>query len=211
MVAWAALLAGIAGYIDAICFLQLGKVFAANMTGNLVHLGLDAAAAEWSGCGRDAAVILAYLFGVVPARLLLRAHRRPRQAFAVEAVLIAAASAAARSPLAAPVLAVAMAIQNEAAAHGGFVGLNVGFITGDLEKLGERFVAEMLPGRRRDPKPRLILVILAGYAAGAAAGSGATGLLPMPLLVPAALLLISASIPARWSWLRPAIPAVGEG
>ena len=37
---WAALLAGIAGYVDKICYLRLGGAFATNMTGNLVAIGL---------------------------------------------------------------------------------------------------------------------------------------------------------------------------
>ena len=44
---WAALLAGIAGYFDAICFLRLGGAFAANMTGNLAEVGLAAAQGRW--------------------------------------------------------------------------------------------------------------------------------------------------------------------
>src|SRR5947207_15133534 len=50
---WAALLAGIAGYVDAICYLRLGGAFAANMTGNLVEVGL--AAARGSGSSRSGA------------------------------------------------------------------------------------------------------------------------------------------------------------
>jgi uncharacterized membrane protein YoaK (UPF0700 family) len=42
---WAAPLAGMAGYVDAICFIDLGGAFAANMTGNLVAAGIGAAAA----------------------------------------------------------------------------------------------------------------------------------------------------------------------
>ena len=37
---WAALLAGIAGYVDAICYLRLGGAFDDNMTGNIVEDGL---------------------------------------------------------------------------------------------------------------------------------------------------------------------------
>jgi uncharacterized membrane protein YoaK (UPF0700 family) len=62
---WAALLAGIAGYVDAICFLRLGGAFAANMTGNLVEVGLAAAQGQWGEAAWCVSLLLAFFLGVV--------------------------------------------------------------------------------------------------------------------------------------------------
>ena len=69
---WAALLAGIAGYVDAICYLRLGGAFAANMTGNLVEVGLAAAQGQWGDALWCASLLASFLFGVLAARLVLR-------------------------------------------------------------------------------------------------------------------------------------------
>src|SRR3954453_21604763 len=84
----AALLAGIAGYIDAICYLHLGGAFAANMTGNLVESGIRAATGDWRRALWCLSVLIAFLLGVLASRLLLRAHRSPRTALLIESAVI---------------------------------------------------------------------------------------------------------------------------
>ncbi|MBV9860187.1 MAG: DUF1275 domain-containing protein [Alphaproteobacteria bacterium] len=204
MAIWAALLALIAGYVDAICYWCVGPAFAANMTGNLVWVGIAAAGAEWRRALSIGSVILAFLLGIVAARLLVRAHRSPRTAFLVEAVLIALAATGELGAAAIPLLAAAMALQNEAGVHG-VVAVNVAFITGDLQQFGERLVAETVPSERAptDNRGRVILVILAFYAAGAAVGTWASGLAASALLGPAAVLALGAALPPRWTRLSP--------
>src|ERR1700704_5674299 len=75
---WAALLAGIAGYVDAICYLRLGGAFAANMTGNLVEVGLAAAQGQWGDALWCASLLIAFFLGVLAARLIVRARQLPR-------------------------------------------------------------------------------------------------------------------------------------
>src|SRR5438105_5926583 len=152
---WAALLAGIAGYVDAICFLLLGGAFAANMTGNLVALGIDAATGRWLRAAWIALLPVAFLLGVLAARLVLRAHRSARLSLLIEATVIALCATGLLGGAAVPILAAAMAMQNEAVRHG-VVAVNVGFVTGDIQQLGERLIAETVPGthtRGRLPAP----------------------------------------------------------
>lgn len=196
MAGWAALLSIVAGYVDAICYLDLGNAFAANMTGNLVVAGIAAARGEWRQTGWFAAILLAFLVGVLAARLVPRAHRSPRVSFLFEAALIGAAASGLLGDAAVAVLAAAMALQNEAGLHG-FVSVNVAFITGDIQQLGERLVDETMPRSRakRDRTPRIILVVLACYALGAALGAwgAAWG---APALAAAASVMLAAAVPA---------------
>jgi uncharacterized membrane protein YoaK (UPF0700 family) len=197
---WAALLAGIAGYVDAISYIHLGGAFAANMTGNLVEIGIRGATGDWRRAAWCLSLVVAFLLGIVASRLLLRAHRSPRTALLIESAVIAAAGTGVLGVAAIPLLAAAMALQNEAATHG-IVAVNVAFITGDIQRLGERLVAETVPGQRarRDGQPRLILAILVCYASGAGIGTLASDLGAPALFCPAGVLAMTVLLPVRWT------------
>jgi len=199
---WAALLAGIAGYVDAICFLRLGGAFAANMTGNLVEVGLAAAQGQWGEAAWCVSLLLAFFLGVLAARLILRTHQSPRLSLLIEAAIIVAAASGLLGIAAVPALAVAMAMQNEAVTHG-IVGVNVGFITGEIQRLGERLVAETVPGQpgNRETQAPIVLTILVFYAAGAAVGALAARWDAAALILPAAVLAAVTLLPPRWTGL----------
>jgi uncharacterized membrane protein YoaK (UPF0700 family) len=201
-VAWAALLAGIAGYVDAICYLRLGGAFAANMTGNLVAIGLDAAAGRCLWAAWIASLPVAFLLGVLAARLVLRAHRSARFSLLIEAAVIALSATGRLGLAAVPLLSAAMAMQNEAVRHG-VVAVNVGFVTGDIQQLGERLVAETVPAppSKKGPQAPVILTILVCYAFGAAIGALASGLGASALFAPAAVLAAAVLLPERWTGL----------
>jgi uncharacterized membrane protein YoaK (UPF0700 family) len=198
---WAALLAGIAGYVDAICYLRLGGAFAANMTGNLVEVGLAAAQGQWRLAIWCASLLVAFVIGVLAARLVLRTQHSARISLLLEAAIILLAASGHLGVAAVPVLATAMALQNEAVTHG-IVALNVGFITGDLQTLGERLISRG-PGepRKRDTQASLLLTILVFYAAGAAIGALASVWGATALILPAAVLASAALLPDRWTGL----------
>ena len=198
---WAALLAGIAGYVDAICYLRLGGAFAANMTGNLVEVGLAAAQGQWRLAIWCASLLVAFVVGVLAARLVLRTQHSARISLLLEAAIILVAASAQLGIAAVPVLAAAMALQNEAVTHG-IVALNVGFITGDLQRVGERLISGA-PGesRKRDTQAPLLLTILVFYAAGAAIGALAAVWGATALILPAAVLAGAALLPDRWTGL----------
>lgn len=199
---WAALLAGIAGYVDAICYLRLGGAFAANMTGNLVEVGLAVARGQWKLAIWCASLLVAFLLGILAARLVLRTQHSARLSLLLEAAIIVVAATGVFGIAAVPVLAAAMALQNEAVTHG-IVALNVGFITGDLQRIGERLIpaAEPAEPRKRNNRVALLLTILFFYAAGAAIGALLARWGEGALILPAALLVAAVLLPERWTGL----------
>lgn len=66
----ATLLAAAGGLLDAVVYLNHGHVFANAMTGNVIFLGIAAVDHDYSGILPHVAPILAFLVGVVAARLL---------------------------------------------------------------------------------------------------------------------------------------------
>src|SRR3989442_12915618 len=56
-------LTGVTGVIDAVSFLGLGRVFTANMTGNVVLLGFAVAGAPGLSIPRSAVSLIAFLVG----------------------------------------------------------------------------------------------------------------------------------------------------
>jgi len=66
----ALLLAATGGLLDAVVYLNHGQVFANAMTGNVIFLGIAAVGRDWADVARHIAPILAFLAGVVAARLL---------------------------------------------------------------------------------------------------------------------------------------------
>jgi uncharacterized membrane protein YoaK (UPF0700 family) len=118
------------GIVDAVSYLELGHVFVANMTGNIVFLGFALAGAGGLSASASLVALGAFLAGALAGGWLgahHRAHRGRllRAAGTTQVVLIAAAvlvAALAREPLAQEVryslillLALAMGVQNAAA------------------------------------------------------------------------------------------------
>ncbi|MFC9455755.1 YoaK family protein [Streptomyces sp. NPDC056983] len=91
----------VSGIVDAVSYLSLGRVFAANMTGNVVIIGFAAAGAPGFSVLGSLTSLGAFLAGAVCAgRLTAVFARRARQTwvrsvFVTEAVLLAAATAVA--------------------------------------------------------------------------------------------------------------------
>src|SRR6476620_5560638 len=86
----------VSGVVDAVSYLGLGRVFTANMTGNVVLLGFAAAGAPGFSVASSLASLGAFLVGAVGDGRLARRLPRSRllllTALAVEGGLVAAAS-----------------------------------------------------------------------------------------------------------------------
>src|SRR5258707_10452076 len=92
------------GIVDAVSYLALGRVFTANMTGNIVLLGFAVSGAPGLSIPRSLTALLAFLAGaVVGGRIALRMGRGPQHVwagvgFGAEAMLLIAAAAVSIGP-----------------------------------------------------------------------------------------------------------------
>jgi uncharacterized membrane protein YoaK (UPF0700 family) len=86
----------LSGLIDAVCYLGLGRVFTANMTGNVVVLGFAAAGAPGFSVTASLTSLLVFLAGAICGGLITRhVSRRSRllsTAVTLEAIFVGAAA-----------------------------------------------------------------------------------------------------------------------
>lgn len=188
-----ALLIGlIAGWADAVSYLQ-AHTFAAQMTSNVVLLGITLAHQAWSESARLLVVIVAFVAGMVLVLLINRRVGQRASLMGCAAGMAAIALAGRLSPLM-PLLAMCFGGQNAALQRFRGQSINTSFVSGDLQKFANA-LAQSLRNHRSTPEQRTLLtlvpLLVCCYAAGAAAGTLAVGHLAYPLL-PAALLLPAA-------------------
>ena len=148
-----------AGYVDALSYLGLGRVFTANMTGNTVLLGIAIAQLNGEAAARSTLALAGFLAGAVPAAWIVeRDHSKsawPRAvtvALILEAMILVLFAVGWRLtdelPASIPILvvlsAVAMGVQSAAAHRLQVSGVTTTVLTGTLINLAAR-----LMGRRR--------------------------------------------------------------
>jgi len=188
----AGVLVMIAGYADAIGFLQ-HRAFAGQMTGNTILLAISLAEASWSQAGFYLAVIASFLVGVAISGSLVRLGIAQAVALSLAAVALAVC-AFVTARWGASLLAFAMGTQNAAATHFGAATLNTVFITGDLQKLFEKVLAwhwQPVAAPKDEGASAgfaTLALVWVEYFAGALIGALAQATLSYPLLVPAVLL-----------------------
>jgi uncharacterized membrane protein YoaK (UPF0700 family) len=197
----AVVLALIAGYVDTVGYLHF-NAFAGLMTGNTIFMGIEFATAKYDMAIFHGIIILAFLFGVVIARVKMRAGFDSWLALSVASGLLIACSFTDRT-VAAVLLSLAMGIQNSAANRFNGVALNTVFITGNLQKLGEELVTWLWPGKDGAARQgaTIFALVWISYAVGAGSGAVAVHFFEKPLFVPAFIL------PFIMLRSRPAVPA----
>jgi uncharacterized membrane protein YoaK (UPF0700 family) len=201
------LLTGAAGYVDAVSFLSLGRVFTANMTGNTVLLGLSVVLGDAEGAGRALLALGGFLAGGVAGAWI--AYRGPSEegwprgvtiALIVECVLLAALANDRSAVLEIRVVlaAVAMGIQSAAARRLDVLGITTTFVTGTLTSLVSLIARHgVLPSASGHGK-RLMAAVWGVYVLGAMAAGTATQLaadlaLLMPVLIVAGVAATAAA------------------
>ncbi|MFB7363586.1 YoaK family protein [Streptomyces hydrogenans] len=206
----------VTGLVDAVSYLGLGRVFVANMTGNVVFLGFALAGAAGLSASASVVSLAAFLAGALTGgrfgvRFAAHRGRLLCSAMAVQAVLFAGALGATltgNEPVGSAVrytlivlLGLAMGLQNAVARRLGVPDLTTTVLTGTLTGLaadsGPAGGAPLRPARR-------ILSVLAMFL-GALVG---TLLLKvgLSLVLGAALALLVAGSLALW---RLSVPEAG--
>ena len=64
-------LAGVAGFVDAHLFLHITNVFVANMSGNMVRVGIFSGSGDWSIAAGSVAALFAFGAGVMVAMVAM--------------------------------------------------------------------------------------------------------------------------------------------
>jgi len=79
----------VTGLVDAVSFLSLGRVFTANMTGNIVILAFASARVSGLSMARSSTALLAFLVGAIfGGRIMARASAETQTRFAAQAFLM---------------------------------------------------------------------------------------------------------------------------
>jgi uncharacterized membrane protein YoaK (UPF0700 family) len=169
----AALLAGLAGYIDATGFIASGGFFVSFMSGNSTRLGIGLALGS-EASAVAAGLIFAFLSGVVAGAIAGRTTRRHKRAkiLGLVALLLLCGTllnATGAIEAAIATMAVAMGVVNNTFERNGEVSIGISYMTGSLVKLGQRIAAAILGFDRFGWVPYLLLWLcfVAGVLAGA--------------------------------------------
>lgn len=169
----ATLLALVAGFVDAVGYLALGRLFVANMTGNTVVAAADLAQQEWGTAGHRAFPIPLFVVGAAAGAAAIEvAHRRRWRsahavAFGLEAGLLAAFAVAAQPLVEAGAVrtesaalfyalaalpTLAMGIQSASFRRVGSGSLRTTYVSGVLTALAEETVFSLFRRAGRAPE-----------------------------------------------------------
>jgi uncharacterized membrane protein YoaK (UPF0700 family) len=204
----AAVLAAVAGAVDAICFDRVFSVFPANQSGNAVLLGIGLGQGRGSQAWRPALAIAGFALGVAVAIVLgsrISRRRRPELLLAVEVGLLA--------PLTIVLLGTAhprvdldglataglllltcgaMGIQTEIIGRVAGVAVATTYQSGAIVRIAELATRSVDPSARPAslvPGLAVLFVVLGSYVGGAAVGA-ALGSWPAALVVPLGVLVV---------------------
>ncbi len=168
-----ACLSALAGYVDAIGFIELGGFFVSFMSGNSTRLavGLVDGSSEAVLAG---GLIATFVAGVVAGSLVgkLAKDRRRSAVLLLVAALLALAAAASMIGATAPAIVamvLAMGAENAVFERDDEVHIGLTYMTGTLVKLGQRFTVAILGGARLGWLPYFLLWL--GLVLGACIGA----------------------------------------
>lgn len=190
------------GIVDAVGYLRHG-IFAANMTGNTVLLGISLAQMQWDSALDRALPLLIFFVGAMLARLLL-AHtgRQPWVPLGLAAALIVVALAVVPSSLISlSLITFAMGIQATAMTQFAGITLSTVVITSTMARIAEAFADRLSPAASvaasTAPPLPLYLLTWGCYLAGALIAALGGYVHPLAAMVMAAILILLAAAITR--------------
>ncbi|HEY3669690.1 MAG TPA: YoaK family protein [Acidimicrobiia bacterium] len=211
----AVLLAGITGFVDAVAFERFLGVFPANQSGNAVFLGMAIGGSRVSTEWRPATAMVGFALGIVVGELVRRRMRGPRQhrrlgawllvcelAFVVAVIVIAGPIervhliGGAKGFVLIVLASMAMGVQTEVIRHVAGTAVATTYQTGAIARMGEAVsrVLSRTARLREEREVMVLLVVLAAYVGGAAAGAAAPGEWRWSMALVAAVLAVLAGL-----------------
>jgi uncharacterized membrane protein YoaK (UPF0700 family) len=193
--AQATILTIVAGIADAVGYITMDGVFAANMTGNTVLAGIAAAKRDFIGTWDHLSPLVAFFAGAMLARALLRLLKSPTAGIALEAALVAGVGFLGLG-METSVMIVAFAMGLQASSLTSFAGsaISTVVVTSTLARTADAAVDRLWPGAGATPpsvkNTQILLLTWIGYLVGAVIGALLIDVMAYPLLVPAALLVV---------------------
>lgn len=175
LAAAAVALAALAGFVDAVAWIELIGFFASFMSGNSTRIAIGVATGDWVAVRVAGALVLMFLSGVIAASVVghrfAGRHQGPVM-LVVTVALTAAACAAwwgyAMAPLL--LLAFAMGAENGVFNRDGEVSVGLTYMTGTLVRMGQRMAATLMrvPG---DHAWAPFLMLWLGFVCGGVLGA----------------------------------------
>ncbi len=160
---FAAIVTSVAGYFDAVGYVQLGHLYVSFMSGNSTHLGMSLAAGAWRDVVLAGFVVGAFVLGACLGTIVVDRSGATRVVAVLLAELLvlltALGLAVSIDPRAAMIgVAAAMGMQN--AVHQLIAGADVGrsFITGVLFNLGQS-LAKVVAGKEGASRTMVVLAL----------------------------------------------------
>lgn len=172
--ALAVCLSFLAGYVDALGFIELGGVFVSFMSGNSTRLGVAAAMGDSGILLVAGSILCCFVTGVVAGSLLGHWQRKRRMTAILTfvALLLLASALAVSSGLrfgGVVLMALAMGAVNTLFEKDGEVSIALTYMTGTLVRMGQRIAGAILGG------PKLLwlryMALWLGLVCGAGAGA----------------------------------------
>ena len=210
-------LTGVAGFVDAMGYLALLRVYTANMSGNSIAVGMEAVRGQWRETARRFLPIAAFFLGLTLAGIVVEAgrrwglSRRVSLALSIELVCLISFVFLARplarqsatfgdsEPRAASLVAlaaVAMGAQNASLRETGALNTYTTHVTGTLTRLSYAAVQSVAraisprPSRARASSLSFLTALWVVYIAGAAIAAICWQRVgPITMLIPAAFVL----------------------
>ncbi|HEY1259215.1 MAG TPA: YoaK family protein [Stellaceae bacterium] len=134
----AALLAGLAGMVDAIGYLHLKHLFVSYMSGNSTQLAVALGRGDFTEAAAILRLVVLFVAGAAAGQIIADSSGRWHltAVLATVTVLLAIAAAAATRP---EPMVLAMGALNASMHRAGNVGVSLTYVTGTLVKLGQGF------------------------------------------------------------------------
>lgn len=202
----AVLLAGTAGFVDAVGFLVVGGYFVSFMSGNSTRMVVGLAEGDYSGAGIAVVVLVSFFLGAVAGAVVTRRRNlddRPAVLGLVAVLLLAGLALHALTtaaivgvPVSMAVVAASMGAMNSVFHSGGEVSLGVTYMTGAVVKSAHRLVDALAGGSWAPYRQQLAL--WAALALGGLAGAVLQVGLGVAALGVAAAVVIGALVATIW-------------